>query len=625
LLIRKLISKKNITLNSCALLSEIKSMDFVKLAAEIEERYRRYLRTTFYLRDPELRGSFDRALQEGRLSKGPYIEVTPAYRRSGQPRTLFQDIIGTTIDPKLLGAIDGDRALYAHQEEAIRRVAAGRNIVVATGTGSGKTECFLYPILLHLYREHLQGTLTMRPGVRALVLYPMNALAYDQRDRLGRLHARLEESSVAFRFSFGQYTGATPDDKKDSYRHASDVIAHRFSGELVLRDEMRAMPPHILLTNFSMLEYQLLRPDDSPLFDDAHGRTWTFLVLDEAHQYRGTRGAEMSLLLRRLKQRLRKSGNDHSFRCIATSATLAGGDDDRAAVASFAKTLFDEPFEAEDVILAKTEDIPQVSIRRFPADAYGKLCEAIDKNDPTPLGAFEEITSNSAREPTSLSIAARVGKLLAQDSRTKTFRDYMGKGPREVPDVADEIFSEAAPGSRTGALTAFADILNRAEQPHSSGPFLSVRYHLFLRALEGAFIRYEPEKEITLAPQSNKEKGGLSFELALCRECGQHYLVGRQVNGFLAEAIRDPSRDDFGVSFFRPVSKDKDDADIDAQPQSVRSNLCVRCGILWPVGTPRRCDHATHILVEEQAPSDQHADQMQQCATCGYRGQDPVR
>src|SRR5262249_6722524 len=134
-------------------------MDFVKLAAEIEERYRRYLRTTFYFRDPELRASFDRALQEGRLSKGPYLEVTPAYRRGSEPRALFSEVIGEPVDKKLLAAIDGDRPLYAHQEQAIKRVAAGRNIVIATGTGSGKTECFLYPILLHLYREHLRGIL----------------------------------------------------------------------------------------------------------------------------------------------------------------------------------------------------------------------------------------------------------------------------------------------------------------------------------------------------------------------------------------------------------------------------------------------------------------------------------
>src|SRR5262249_37938732 len=177
-------------------------MDFVRLAAEIEERYRRYLKTTFYCRDPGLRSSFEDALLDGRLSKGPYLEVTPAYCRGTEPRRLFPDVIGQCPDQSLLAAIDGDRALYAHQEEAIKRVAEGRNIVVATGTGSGKTECFLYPILLHLYREHLQGTLRARPGIRALVLYPMNALAYDQRDRLGRLHQRLEEGRGDFKFSF---------------------------------------------------------------------------------------------------------------------------------------------------------------------------------------------------------------------------------------------------------------------------------------------------------------------------------------------------------------------------------------------------------------------------------------
>src|SRR2546426_519766 len=126
-------------------------MDFVQLAAEIEERYRRYLRTTFYIRDPELRGSFHKALREGRLSRGPFIEATPAYRRGAEPQKLFPELVGASIERSFLTAINSERPLYSHQEEAIRRVAAGRNVVVATGTGSGKTECFLYPILLHLY------------------------------------------------------------------------------------------------------------------------------------------------------------------------------------------------------------------------------------------------------------------------------------------------------------------------------------------------------------------------------------------------------------------------------------------------------------------------------------------
>jgi ATP-dependent helicase YprA (DUF1998 family) len=367
-------------------------MNHIELAAEIEERYRRYLRTTFYIKDPELRNSFRTALERGRIIKGPYLEAAPPYRRGRAPAQLFPEVFGHSVDPALLRALDGDRALYSHQERAVQRVAAGRNILVATGTGSGKTECFLYPILLNLYREFEQGTLTARPGVRALVLYPMNALAFDQRERLGHLCERLENEKAGFRFTFGQYIGATPEDAKDSFRHAAEVIDHRLPGELATRQEMRQSPPHILLTNFSMLEYQLVRPLDSPLFDGAFAQNWTFLVLDEAHQYRGTRGAEMGLLLRRLKQRTRASGNTKPFQCIATSATLASGDHDRAAVAGFAQNLFDEDFYPEDVILAEREPLPKSSAGELPYAMYGALVHAITEDDPNKIAEVVSTT-----------------------------------------------------------------------------------------------------------------------------------------------------------------------------------------------------------------------------------------
>jgi hypothetical protein len=372
-----------------------------------------------------------------------------------------------------------------------------------------------------------------------------------------------------------------------------------------------------------MLEYQLLRPKDSPLFDEAHGRNWTFLVLDEAHQYRGTRGAEMSLLLRRLKQRLRESGNKQSFRCIATSASLAGGDDDRVAVASFASSLFAEPFEAKDVILAETEKTPQRGSRQVPAEAYSELCKAIADNDPIHLKECEG-TFDGAGDVNSLSIPVRVGRLLAQDARTSVLREFMAQGPRDVSEVAGRLFPDIAPEKQTEAVVALSGALNRAEQPESNGAFLSVRYHVFLRALEGAFVRYVPEKAISLVPQGSDGEIGASFELALCRECGQHYLVGRQVNGFFAEPIRDPSRDDFGVSFLRPVTGQDEETE-DNEPPGPRLNLCVHCTALWLPNKPAPCDHETFIVVEEQARSEQHLDQMRRCATCGYGGQDPVR
>jgi len=169
-------------------------MDLIELSKHVEERYRRYLKTTFYFKDPELRKSFEEALNSGHLSKGPFIEATPVFKRGKTPRELFHDLLGFEPDEKFLEAVQGSRQLYKHQEQAIKKVFQGNNVVVATGTGSGKTETFLYPILLHLYKEFQKGELC--PGVRALILYPMNALANDQRERLGEVCKRLIEDIV---------------------------------------------------------------------------------------------------------------------------------------------------------------------------------------------------------------------------------------------------------------------------------------------------------------------------------------------------------------------------------------------------------------------------------------------
>ena len=229
-------------------------MDPVNLAKQVEERYRRYLETTFYIKDLDLRKSFQEALGSGHLSKGPYLEATPVFKRGKKTHELFRELLADPPDDGFLKAMIGNRPLYLHQEEAIRKVfGEARNVVVATGTASGKTETFLYPVLLHLYREFKTGQLG--PGVRALILYPMNALANDQRDKLGEISGQLQHAGSPFRFTFGQYIGETPEDENDSWRHARDHITNRLPEELVLRREMRDNPPNILLTNYSMLEY----------------------------------------------------------------------------------------------------------------------------------------------------------------------------------------------------------------------------------------------------------------------------------------------------------------------------------------------------------------------------------
>ena len=600
-------------------------IDPVELSKQVEERYRRYLKTTFYFKDPDLRRSFQEALDFGHLRKGPYLEATPVFKRGKKAKELFKELLPNPPDEGFLKALQGDRHLFLHQERAIQKVfGESHNVVVTTGTASGKTEAFLYPILLHLYKEFQARQLG--PGVRALILYPMNALANDQRERLGEICKRLQEAGSQFRFTFGQYIGETPEDENDSQRHARDHINNRLQGELVLRKEMRQNPPHILLTNYSMLEYLLIRPDDSPLFDNGCAQWWTFLVIDEAHQYRGSKGIEMGMLIRRLKTRLREGGRTGPFRCIATSATIAGGESDKPLVAKFASDLFGENFLQEDVILGETEAIPDSGREKFSPDEYRLLKQALESGSKQNL--LEIAHRYTLTIPEDLDVAKGVGYLLQHDRRSTRLRQVITTQSKEVAELADEIFSDLPKEKRIKALSELVDLLIKAKDPSSNSPLLSARYHLFLRSLEGAFISYNPHKRLFLERRSQDENGAV-FEIALCRECGQHYLVGRLTGGRLQEAIRDPGHPDFGATFFRPVkgeSEESDEEDTGAKRKIFK--LCTVCGAMVQDNQRNNelsCGHTNTILVEQQEGAEEREDQVPKCGACGYSAPDPVR
>lgn len=616
-------------------------MNQIELGREIEERYRRYLETTFYFKDLILRESFEEALKSGHLSQGPYLEATPVFKTGDTPRELFEDILDFQLDEGFLKALL-DSPLYLHQEEAIKKVFNEQNIVVATGTGSGKTEAFLYPILLHLYKEFKEGTLG--PGVRALILYPMNALANDQRERLRDFCKRLKDERSPFHFTFGQYIGETPENENDSYRHARDHQAEReqkdfcifengevVHGELIFRHEIRKTPPHILLTNYSMLEYLLLRPYDSPLFDNDRARWWTYIVLDEAHQYRGSRGIEMAMLLRRLKRRLREGGRSGPFCCIATSATLVGEEEHRADVARFASELFDEPFNENNVILGKTEPIVDTGNIRLSQDNYQELCKILQLEDINANSRISEIAGKyGVRLQAHLDLRKTVGALLLKDTRASELRHNINGKPTKVRDLAELIFKDLPENGRISALSNLVQILVQSKDPTTNAPLLSARYHLFLRSLEGAFVSYWPEKKVFLERKAGDDEYQ-AFEIALCRECGQHYFVGQKnFKNELGEAIRDPSHYNFGASFFRPIEniwdEDEEDETINIRSKS-EYKLCVQCGAIGREKT--KCGHNNLIrVIKEEAPKDEdRADQIARCGSCGYNasGHDPVR
>jgi superfamily II DNA or RNA helicase len=610
-------------------------MNPIELAASIEERYQRYLKTTFYFRDRVLRDSFEQAMKDvGQLSKGPYLEATPVFKRGLTPQKLFHNLLGYAPHEGFLNSLYSG-ALYQHQEEAIQRVFEGQNIVVATGTGSGKTEAFLYPILLHLYQEFSRDELGA--GVRALILYPMNALANDQRERLGEICASLKKGNSPFRFAFGQYTGDTPENENDSYRNARSHIEGRYEGELVLRSEMRRTPPHILLTNYSMLEYLLLRPEDSDLFDNGRARWWQFLVLDEAHQYRGSKGIEMGMLLRRLKRRLREGGRVSEFRCIATSASVAGGEEDRKYVANFASDLFGEKFHEENVILGETETLPAEGSIDLPTSHYPLLLQSLEAPGYEHQSDIQTIAANLGLPLQADDTMTKIiGKILQKDTRATKLRHRVTGVPGEAQKLADEIFPDLPEQRRILTLSELVELLLKSTDPISGAPLLSVRYHVFLRSLEGAFIAYWPEKKIYLDRQSSTGDKA-AFEVALCRECGQHYLVGRVKDGKLQEAIRDPGHDEFGADFFRPIEGEVYEGDNEDDGESKARQafrLCIQCGTIWTSKfglNDGLCGHNNSILMIKENPDSQDSqrdgreDQLPKCGVCGYQGPDPVR
>lgn len=197
-----------------------------------------------------------------------------------------------------------DRNLYKHQEEAILKSREGKNLIVTTGTGSGKTESFLIPVINQLLEEKEKGTL--EPGVRTLIIYPMNALVNDQ---IRRIREILYDMDAEEAITFGRFTGETKEKQKDAeemYKEVEDSKYPWRKNEIISREQMRITPPNILITNYAMLEYILLRPGDNIILREQYADKWQYIVLDEAHSYNGANGIEVATLLKRVKAMLKR-------------------------------------------------------------------------------------------------------------------------------------------------------------------------------------------------------------------------------------------------------------------------------------------------------------------------------
>ena len=237
----------------------------IEASEDITEKYKRYLKTIFQIADPVYEEQFENELnKKDILAKGPYLDAVDSFKKGKSLSQLIDEgVLPATFKNFVLPM---DRTLYQHQENAIRKAKQGRNLVVSTGTGSGKTESFLIPILAELAEEAQRGTLC--PGIRALIIYPMNALANDQMERLRKILSNYPA------ITYGSYTGQTKKDKKRALQeyHALNGQKDPKINELICRDDMIAAPPNILITNYAMLEYLMIRPTENSFFSGNYAR-----------------------------------------------------------------------------------------------------------------------------------------------------------------------------------------------------------------------------------------------------------------------------------------------------------------------------------------------------------------
>jgi ATP-dependent helicase YprA (DUF1998 family) len=588
---------------------------------ELQRALQDYIEATYHVSHPMLVAQRRRLLEEpGIIHQQPYLESTPRYRTGSAFRDLDLDDASLEVFSAVSKA-DGDLGLLIHdppyQHQAISTklsLAEGRSLVVMTGTGSGKTECFLLPILGKLAREaKTKGQeFGATPAVRAMVLYPMNALVNDQ---LGRLRLLFGDPRIVKTFTewsgrparFARYTSRTlypgvRDEKKDKDRllpigkyyvrnlelaqgpaspqqAAADALVRelkkrgkwlakpdligwygkkssrwrdRKSGdfkrcvtlpgdpELVTRHEVHEAPPDILVTNYSMLEYMLMRPLERPIFD--YTRDWLhanpgeqfLLVIDEAHLYRGAAGAEVALLIRRLRMRLGISAD--RLQVICTSASFTDPD---YAMRFGAQLTGKDPGDFRKV---------QGDLLLRPGGGRGTAQDAAAL-DAIDLGAFYEADSDDARLPQIESfleyrnvdrpweLQRALYDALVSFVPMANLINITMREAQPVDALGGALFDGNVPADVAArAVTNLIALGSVARRDPTEPGLLPCRVHSFYRGLAGLWICMDPQcarlppelrggpaGTLFSQPRDTCKCGARVLELYTCRNCGTAY------------------------------------------------------------------------------------------------------
>ena len=485
-----------------------------------------YLETTFALSDLSARLAMAEFLEHPTdgIFKGPYLRLRLPFRPAAEGWRSALD----------WHPLDDGKGFtpYRHQARAFARLSSAtlgpderpKPTLVTTGTGSGKTEAFLLPILDHVLRAKARGV----SGMKALLLYPMNALANDQAQRLAELITTLPSLSGV---TGGLYTGQQgPARTKVS---ADGLITDRYV--------MRSSPPDILLTNYKMLDQMLLREADAKIWSQS-AHSLQYLVLDEFHTYDGAQGTDVSMLLRRLGLTLKSHGATGGrplgrITPVATSATLGGGEDPGAMLA-FADTVFGEPFPADAVITESRVGTDEwVGDETLPGGV-----EVIDGSELATAVNIRVEALGSDPQPDQLAEAV-LEALYDEERGGLTDAELVRRHPltrRLLEACVDAtglrtLAGDVLPGAEVDeaemCITAFAGLLSHLRYEQGRG-MPSVEVHLWIRELtridrEAAptpAFAWSDDGGAPLGSQTDDETQALSgpvFPAIYCRHCGR--------------------------------------------------------------------------------------------------------
>lgn len=473
--------------------------------AFIKEKFSKYLQSTFDIRYDPYRQLYNARLEEleSKLYKGPYLASTLPFEQSSSIKEL---IVSGAFEKDFsnIGDVDLERPCYKHQIKAFDRVKRGKSIVVTTGTGSGKTECFMYPIINAILEEINSGN--SQPGVRAIFLFPLNALVYDQIDRLRTYLQNFHN------INYGFYTGKTPENEKTKeYREQKAYLDQLPKNELVTREKMKENPPHILFTNYSMLEYLLIRPSDERLISKDALQNLKFIVMDEAHTYRGALGIEIALLLRRLTG---LAGHRPQF--VLTSATLGRGKEDIGRIQDFAETLTSNNFEEDDIVFGIKQGENFSDKYYITPEDYESLLANMDNVDQ-----FRSIFSRYLPYNDSYSINVNLYELLRNDINThELYLKTCNVG--SVHAVQQSLSNFTYP-----SLAALVELIAKTKSNDGkySLKLFDIKYHMFMKAPDGAFVTIGKQKNLSLLT-TNKINNDKAFKIGICQNCKVPYIMG---------------------------------------------------------------------------------------------------